>query len=330
MSQSPQSKPFYCYPHSNGSGIYQVEIRDRITGVMLPRKSTGTCYENEADRIAWRWYYEGIPEGRTGGRQTTTRAAEFEVVLNDFKSLPLTLAEAQRVVSVLQSQGLIGDVPMASDGPNLIDWLVAFWDYNTSKYIKEKHIHGHELSLPYANDMQRKIKKYWKPFFGDFQRDKLTRENMKEFGFHLADYRRKIKKHGEEIEIPLPTSTIKHILKAGSVAFKWSYEEGEIETNPTANLMKYTQPGRERGLLTHDELYQLFTIGSWTGTDGNRIGSIVAYQTGLRLGEILALRVKDIENGFIAINHSWNYYVDLKAPKNGAPVKAYYYLKLST
>jgi|GEM_PF-4000650 len=23
------------------------------------------------------------------------------------------------------------------------------------------------------------------------------------------------------------------------------------------------------------------TIGSWTGTDGNRIGSIVAYQTGL-------------------------------------------------
>ena len=40
MSQSPQSKPFYCYPHSNGSGIYQVEIRDRITGVMLPRKST--------------------------------------------------------------------------------------------------------------------------------------------------------------------------------------------------------------------------------------------------------------------------------------------------
>ncbi len=70
---------------------------------------------------------------------------------------------------------------------------------------------------------------------------------------------------------------------------------------------------RKRGVLTDAEVRQLFALRCCD--EHSKLANMLAMTTGLRAGEALALRVRDVGADRLHIRHSWNKWDSLKGTK---------------
>ncbi len=192
----------------------------------------------------------------------------------------------------------------------LLDFLANFWDYDKSEYVQDKLAHGKRIGKRHCYEMTRNLL-YWRDFFKPEETvEELTPERLKDFEKYLRN--RKTAKGGGT----LSTVTMDNIIKTGSIAFKWAVKEEYIQKSPFDRLTVYSKENRERGILTNHEVAELFKRGEWKD-ERARVANLVAMTTGLRCGEILALRFCDLEENRIQVRHAWSEKDGLKTPKNG-------------
>jgi integrase len=90
-----------------------------------------------------------------------------------------------------------------------------------------------------------------------------------------------------------------------------------ISANPSEGLLRFSGENKKRGVLTPQEAELVFSV-KW---NDNRAyaANLLAVTTGLRSGEVLALRKSDIgiAENILYVRHSWAYTDGLKSPKNG-------------
>jgi integrase len=84
--------------------------------------------------------------------------------------------------------------------------------------------------------------------------------------------------------------TLRQIRLVGVTALKWAFANELIPADPTIGLTGYTGKGKKRGVLSPRETEDLFQL-DWKDKRSMLI-NLVAMTTGLRIGEILALKVK--------------------------------------
>jgi integrase len=96
---------------------------------------------------------------------------------------------------------------------------------------------------------------------------------------------------------------------------KWAHEQELIQHNPCAGVRRTVGATKERGILSESEISALVSH-TWSD-ERARMAFLLALTTGLRLGEVIALQVRDIGTDRLYIRHSWNDDDRLKAPKNG-------------
>jgi integrase len=128
---------------------------------------------------------------------------------------------------------------------------------------------------------------------------------MNEFSLHLKN-KKKSNRKGEPMEETLSFQTINRILGYGTVALSWSKKRGIIQDDPSEGLSKFTGKQKKRGILSDKEVDKLFNKGDWRGNEGARLGNLLASQTGMRAGEIIALQVRDILDDRINVIHSYS------------------------
>ena len=92
-------------------------------------------------------------------------------------------------------------------------------------------------------------------------------------------------------------------------------DRGDPEVNPAIGLRKFSGTSKKRDILNQEEVKQLFS-SKWDD-ERSRIGNLLAMTTGLRAGEVVALRKEDIRRDTLMVRHSWSFSDGLKAPKNG-------------
>jgi integrase len=132
--------------------------------------------------------------------------------------------------------------------------------------------------------------------------DSITRSDLKIFSLGLA-------------EKGLVPATVNKIMSVGETALAWAYREGMIPDNPTEGLIAFTGEAKKRGVLTPLEAQALFSH-AWKD-ERSYVGNLIACSTGLRAGEILALKREDIGERTLNVRHSWSNHDGLKCPKNG-------------
>jgi integrase len=112
------------------------------------------------------------------------------------------------------------------------------------------------------------------------------------------------------------------ILKAGLTALKYAYREKMIPENPGEGILKFTGGSKKRGVLTPREAREALTA-AWP-EKRSLVGNLLAMTTGLRSGEVLALRKSDIDpkKPILYVRHSWSPQDGLKSPKNGEERRA--------
>jgi integrase len=80
------------------------------------------------------------------------------------------------------------------------------------------------------------------------------------------------------------------------------------------NVLRAGGKPKERGILEKDETEKLFDL-EWPSIR-SRMAALIAFNTGMRLGEIRALRVCDIHENKISVTRSWSRKNRLKCTKN--------------
>ena len=91
--------------------------------------------------------------------------------------------------------------------------------------------------------------------------------------------------------------------------------KGMIRFNPAKAVEPLSEKHKERGILTDDEIRRLLV---WPGpfTD-HRVYTmnLLAFSTGMRMGEARGLLVEDVRDDHILIQHSWEQGYGIKPPK---------------
>lgn len=291
---------FYLYQRKN-SPIFYAEIRNPLTGTMMPAKSTGQTEETEALLVVAAWLKEGIPD-KNASRDPKEIYA-IDAVISGIRSLSLQPRDVQRIVDALKDAGAIESAIIATDGPEneyLLSFLRRFWDYDKSPYVREKRQYGHSIGKRHCRDTGNRLG-HWEEFFKNDRIKDVTRAKLKEFQAFL---------HEKELAV----KTINAVVSAGIVAFNWLEAEKVITENPAKSLKKFSGPSAKRGILSPEEVKRLFSV-PWKDTRA-MVGNLVACTTGCRAGEILALKIADIGQKVLHVRHSFSRDDGLKSTKN--------------
>lgn len=298
-------RPFYLYKSKRG--IYYVQFSNEQTHERFTALSTKQRNYTDAMKVACAWLQTGLPT-REG-----CKPVEYVATVQSFISLleggKLGAAELDRITRALSSQGLAisaiaQDKRQSAESAKtlLVPFLENFWTYETSIYVKDKLIHKQRIGKRHCYESKQRID-YWKGYFPESAYlEDVTTEDLKEFERYLAEKK-------------LSTATLNHIMLAGKTAFKWAVSSKLLASDPCIGLTRYGKETKARDILSEAEAKKVFEV-KWVD-ERARVGSLVAMTCGLRMGEVLALRMCDVEDKRLYVRHSWSAFDGLKSPKNG-------------
>ncbi|GBR75992.1 integrase [Candidatus Termititenax persephonae] len=291
----PREKKPFCIFKRGDRPCFYVKYKDRL-GRYLPPITTGQTSELEAQKTAWAWYRDGIPQGEEKVKMATIEA------VNILKTAELDKAEVRQIVSVLQRHG-VKAVVLAGEKTDrdFIDFLLEFWDFDNSPYVKEKLRRAHGIHRAYTLGQKAKILQRWKPFFTGRLLGTITRQDIDEF----------IKQFDNSSDISARTKN--GIIGAGTIALKWAFQKELIDSDPTQGITYFSGKPAERNILTPEQATAVFAI-DWQD-NAAKLANLLAALTGMRVGEILALRWQDLGENCLYVRHSWNDLEGLKLTK---------------
>jgi len=282
--------------------FWNEEIQNYDHGV-----STGKRSRNEALVKVNEWLRYGYT-GRDQKKTTIQDRLQFQTILYYLSTMELTDKQKDRLVDVLIDQGIVTEnatLPEEAaeeDSILLIPFLEEFWDYDNSPYVREKHAYGQSIGKRHCYEQSKRIS-HWRSYFAPDTRLKdVTKEDLKFFQLELKDKE-------------LAPKTINNIVTVGTVPFGWAADRVDLEVNPAIGLRKFSGTSKKRDILNPEEVQQLFS-SKWDD-ERSRVGNLLAMTTGLRAGEVVALRKEDIQGDKLMVRHSWSFSDGLKAPKNG-------------
>ena len=292
------------YLHAR-NGVFYAVLINQETGLPLTAKSTGTRDRDEALLIISDWLKNGIPNGKQKKPRTLDQLSDVKGILKACRAAELTAEDALAIAMALKNRGLleIGISKAAPGQKALIGFLNEFWDYDNSPYIRDKVLHGHRITRRYCHEALLIVAKHWAPYFGNKPLNALCRQDLREFSLSLKEIKQ------------LSAKTVNNTLLQGTTALKWAYTEGLIPADPSARLTRFSGEATRRDILTKTETEALFRI-KWQDRRAY-IGCLLAATTGLRSGEIRAIRKEDIGEMILDVSHSWSDFEGLKVPKNG-------------
>ena len=277
---------------------FLVSFKD-ANGKYLPPISTKKTSEKEAMQVAFDWLKNGIPKK---GTKVNVSDLSLRELAKEIKSE----TEAEILLAEMRKQGLmktyiLNQTPQAQV---FIDFLKSFWDWENSKYVKEKLRKNHGLHKLHCVKQGQAVALYWQPFFKGKHLGEITAADIDGFINHMGEF-------------DLSASRKNVVIKAGFKALRWAFSKGMIDTDPTRGHMLFSGDEAKRHILKPIVASAIFR-NEWKN-ECAKLGNMLAAVTGMRSGEILALRFKDFGTDCLYVEHSWNRMDKLKLTKTNEP-----------
>ena len=187
------------------------------------------------------------------------------------------------------------------NGVRVCDFITDFWTEEKSPYYEQQTAHRKDINGTHCQNMRDMVRRYWKPFFGECVVDSLSTEILNKFFIYLA------------ADKGLKSSTVNKVLNSAAVAFKFYCKNRKISFNPMDGIERFGCDKTERGILTREEVERLFSF-TWANKK-KQLANMLAAFTGMRAGEVSALRYCDIYDDRIYVNHNWSVVDGEKDPK---------------
>jgi len=288
--------------------IFYVQFTDPATQKRLPAISTGKSNRDEAVMVVALWLKDGIPQRQVKQEIKPGRSLENLISVNQIllamKQIELTDHDVLKIEKILKDQGLVEAIIKkdSKETESVVEYLKRFWDYGVSPYITDKRSHGTNLGKAYAKGCLERVNLYWVPYFQGRRIGEITRQNLKDFSVFIAK------------EYPnLSPTTLRQIMLVGVTAFRWAFANELIHADPTIGLTGYSIKAKKRSVLSPKEAEELFKL-DWKDKRSMLI-NLVAMTTGLRIGEILALKAENIGEKYLTVEYSYSPIDGLKSTK---------------
>ena len=286
--------PFSVYKRADRP-YFLVQFNDE-NGKQLPPISTKKKTKEEAEKIAFLWLRDGIPQKQNTVRVHNLSLRETVKNLKDSH-------DAETLITELKRQGWLKSFVMAGteQAQDFTTFLNTFWNWETSPYIQEKLRKAHGIHRRHCRIQERAITLYWQPFFTGRNLGEITASDVDAFITHMG-------------KMDLSPSRKNVIIKAGTKPLRWAFSKSMIEKDPTRGHIMFAGEQRKRDILTPSAASAAFRV-QWSD-ERAKLANMLAAVTGMRSGEILALRVQDLGSDCLYIRGSWNKLDGIKLPKN--------------
>jgi integrase len=182
------------------------------------------------------------------------------------------------------------------------DYLSQFWDFETSDYFRELETMGREPHPEHAIEMQKVVERYYRPYFGNKLLCQVDEQSLQIFLVYL-----KLDKH-------LAASTVNLVRNSAIKALRYAKGKKTIRHFDFDAVLRAGGKVGERGILEREEVDRLLNL-EWPSIR-SYMAVLIAANTGMRMGEVRALRVCDIHENRISVVHSWGIKSKLKCTKN--------------
>lgn len=344
-------RPFYIT--KGRCGYYRIRLVDMASGLIVCDRSSRTSDRKAAERLVWEWVRDGIsPVTKKSSEKKSldtkpSRAVSAPVEnsmplggLSESEELALlkllakkhgfslgfeksVLPVAENVTVADKKTAEIGerdfalekitdaDLPLSLsckkfdagifNGVKVSDFITDFWTEEKSPYYEQQKAHRKDINGTHCQNMRDMVKRYWIPFFGNSTVDSLTTEILNKFFIYLA------------ADKGLKSSTVNKVLNSAAVPFKFYCKNHKISSNPMDGIERFGCDKTERGILTREEVERLFSF-EWENKK-KQLANMLAAFTGMRAGEVSALRYCDIYDDRIYVNHNWSVVDGEKDPK---------------
>lgn len=290
--------------HRRGE-VYYVQLLNPVTGRYGTAKSTGCRDPEEARIVAARWLTEGVPVGRKHSRRPPAEAWTREAILAAIRGEGFTADDARAVLESLRARGLVEGFTLRGSpaAERAVDFLRRFWSEEASPYVREERARGKALTLRHVREMGRLVERYWTEVLGGRLLGEVGRQDVRDA---LAAFSAR----------GLAAGTIAKALQALATATKWAHAEGILPANPAEGVRRIIGRAKERGILADEELAALASHPDLWRDERARVAFLVAATTGLRRGEVAALRLEDVAEDRLHVRHAWSDDDGLTVPKN--------------
>jgi hypothetical protein len=134
------------------------------------------------------WLKKGVSQGKEKQVKTIVHIADYKAIIKAIKDVDLSADEALTIAETLKARGLLG-IGITKAGPGrkeLVPFLLNFWDFNKSDYIRDKLAHGHRITRRYCHEAALIVTRRWK-FFANRTLNNITRQDIREFSLALHD-----------------------------------------------------------------------------------------------------------------------------------------------
>lgn len=288
--------PDFSLSKRTDSPFWYVSFKNPYTQKYGTKKSTGVASKAEAMKIAYQ-------------RMFTEKENALVPILDALRGMNLTPADASSIIEILDKKHLISTILTKSDAGAEIftDFLSRFWNYETSPYVKEKLHKNHSIHKKYVKENRNCVEIHWKPFFDGIPIAKITKADLNAFM--------------DSLDPDLSGARKNNIVKVGTIALKWAYTNHVIPTDITTGIVWFSKDPTERFVFTPDQATALFNR-PWPN-EISKLANILAMTTGLRAGEIMALKKRDLGENCLYVQHSWNRIDKQKTTKNNENRTAY-------
>jgi integrase len=179
------------------------------------------------------------------------------------------------------------------------------WWTPDCEYVKAEKLRGRQLSEQYITTNRQLLNRYILPTFKSTTMIDITPSRIETWQQYLIEKKKLSPKYAN------------NILSIFSVILDEARRQGHISINPAREVRTLANHSKERGILSFDEARELLTNMTYWDNPIAYTASLLAACTGMRLGEIRALRPSDLQDGYIHVEHSVDRHGALKSTKTG-------------
>lgn len=181
-----------------------------------------------------------------------------------------------------------------------------FFNYD-GRYVQNRIHRGYSYSRSCCDKNNSIINKKAIPFFGTWPLNMITTRD-------IEDWITAEKKTG------LSNATLNRRIKTLRLIFNEAFRLQDITFNPFDAVKLFHDDTKSKGIYTEKEIKTLFkekeSVSLWKNKTSYLI-NYLAVLTGMRLGELQALRVEDLSPNSIKVSHSYDAMYGIKETKTG-------------
>ena len=178
-----------------------------------------------------------------------------------------------------------------------------FFIYEKCPIVKERLLRGKHFEKSSCANMRSILTVRILPLLGRYRVTELSRKIIDTWLLSLPE-----KMHISNITANLSLSTLSTILD-------YAKSKDIIQSNPCREVERLAECKKEKAVFSDDEIKALFSI-PWD-SELARECCFIAMNTGMRIGEIIALKGYQIKENFILVDSNETRVGYRKAPKNG-------------